>query len=113
MYDCKSVHQIIVYKRLIFKVLQPIDVMCTVMVTIGMGLVVLPLQVWADGGSTENRRVAESARYWTAERLRNAVPMPLPRPTKALPHIAEESLPTASPMGAEGRGPTVRTRPDE
>jgi hypothetical protein len=60
----------------------------------------------------ENAQGAASAAYWTAERLRQAVPMPLPRPTQAPSRTAEKSVQEDTSVGADGRGPIVRVRPD-
>src|SRR5262245_39205897 len=113
MSSCKDLQWTVVHARPRCKARRAIDMLCATVVAIGLWLVITPSQAWAGGGSMENHHAAASAGYWTAERLRNAVLMPLPRPTKTLPRTAEESLPKGSPVGEEGQGPTVRVLPDE
>ena len=77
-----------------------------------LGLLVCAPPAWAQRDSMDNAQGAASAAYWTAERLRQAVPMPLPEPTQALSHTAEKSVQEGISVGADGRGPIVRVRPD-
>ena len=61
--------------------------------------------------SKENNNFEMSATYWTPERMKNALPYPLPMPDRSLRAADVSQIPRGPTVGRDGSPPTAHIKP--